>query len=328
MSIVIGGLGFLVAILTAAWLFGRPDDSRPRCGRCRADVRKFAWDDPLRCTCGADLGRPGAVRSSGRLRRPRFGWVAALVALTAIGVVAASYILERRGLAWSDVLPRQIVEVSARNGEAWARESLRRRIGAGSLSRESVQRLVLAGVFGEHLPKLAGGLIAIGPGVRHAVGAEVELLRGLLRVSPQATRKTPSEAEPPRDEALVVLVELGRVSWLDHRSIALLRVDRVLLDGVPATWSLRVQPLPSMVGERVVLHGAELLVRDPSGGERLNRVVTIDGVLAISAAGLGAVGDPLIDSPLPPQAWRVDTVWMPVSVTVPFAAPSVAERSP
>ncbi|MBL9148377.1 MAG: hypothetical protein JNM94_06755 [Phycisphaerae bacterium] len=134
---VAAGACAIAAFALVVALVGFVDRSRPRCRRCRRDVRPFAWREPPVCDCGEDLARPAAVRA--RRRRPKaLLVVAAVTCVAAVAVVALAFGRAREKGQWRDLVPSPIfARWLARDPSPENLESLVERLDRGMAADEA-----------------------------------------------------------------------------------------------------------------------------------------------------------------------------------------------
>lgn len=316
-AVVIGGLSFTTIVLIAWGLFGRADDTRPTCVRCRGDVRRFAWAEPPVCECGARLDRPGAVRPSGRARRRRILFSATLPAAAALVILFTAGWLDRRRLQWPDLVPLAIVRASVEGGSEWAAESILRRYYAGRIDDAWILGLAdrpagsspaisptLATLLNPVLERQWPRLIAVdGAGILPAEREGLAIFRITSPVSVVA-------ADPSADGAMAVMLYGFGASTFG-------RVEAVRVDGVPVRWRLVAVGPPGRVGRRVAVGPCRIEVLGPSDPTRPLTVaqgvrrIEVDLLLVVSAAAPAAMGDPVVDpesdaDPTEPETWGID----------------------
>lgn len=310
----IGAMAFCAVVFVAWGLFGRADDTRPRCARCGADARPVAWSEPPVCACGRRLDRAGAVRSSGRARRPRLLMLGVGAGILAIAILLIAGALERRRLAWPDLLPLAFVTLNADAGRAWAAESIARRHAAGRLDDATLlsmrdRRAGATGAIATRITLLravrfAEWMTVDGQGVRPFTAEELDIIRlqgsiGLVVEAADGSDPTSSGIPPMQ------------IRGIDRPFFA--RIERVLVDGEPVRFALeREAPhLPPHVspppGARVFCVPVRLrIVDEAQGSARGHRTVLVELRVVLSRAWEAAATDPLIDSDADPSVWGID----------------------
>lgn len=308
----IGAMAFCAVVFVAWGLFGRADDTRPRCARCGADARPVAWSEPPVCACGRRLDRAGAVRSSGRARRPRLLMLGAVAGALALATLVAAGALERRGLAWPDVLPLSFITLNADAGRMWAAESIARRHAAGWLDDATLLSLRdrRAGSMEPVRDQLDWVIHARvmewvtidGAGVRPLTAGEIALYRpedviGL--VAAPIDRAAPGSGGYPA----------ARIYGVAGLSCG--RIERVLVDGVPMRFEIDgVRPEDLHAAGRDFYGAIRVRPTGPVEPDavvpRPPRSIAVEILVVISAAAQGVVHDPLIGSEGDPAKWGID----------------------
>ncbi len=280
---------FLGIVLLAFGVFGRPSHDRPHCVRCRADVRALAWTESPRCGCGAALDRSGAVRSVGRVRRPRLIWCGAVVWLLTLLVTAETVRLRWTNQSWVTWIPRGVVVSRAVAGDSWALQELGNR---------------------KITPETAGELL-----VREAEGEVTLPSRSIL--SRPNLLSIWSATQPNADRVMsAILGDLGARGVLADGTISIelgirqnstpfawvVRIEGVALAaaGEPRRamndWSLtpRRPPLYSSVGTRS-LTGAAVLTLPAATGCRVGDTVEVSILSGFGPLAVGLARSPLFD---------------------------------
>lgn len=269
---VILATGALLAILLiAAGLFGRPNDARPVCVRCRRDARPLAWSDLPRCPCGADLTKAGAVRTSGRVRRPRLAitGIVLFVVVTVATVVAVD--LGRKHLTWIDLAPLALIEPSAIAGNDWAVRSVQRRANSTAVAADEALRLlhlVRQPTIAATFPN-SGWEGSFASAVSRCVSGwrEGPLQQGSDAI--EVAGVTAIEDPGATDRGTHRVVHLA-ASPVDAQRSWMVRIDRVRIDGHEVRWELTTvgrrdrSPVPV---SRAFLHDGTLTVESEGRAE-------------------------------------------------------------
>lgn len=331
-SAVIGCLAFLAMTLVGLGLFGRPDQSRPTCARCGADARPFAWDAPPRCSCGAGLDRPGAVRTRGRIRRPRA--IVAGVVLLVLAAPAMAWLvgLEQKRLRWFDGLPLAVRAYGLERGDAWAIESAYRRQARAVATASEAAALIEAADRGVQLDRLAP------PDPRSYLIES--LLQAHLDDASIADRTFPIASALAMSARAVpcYTTEDGTVRVAAGASVEVNVTLRVLPGGLDATQFIaRIERITlngrdvEWVGEcldrsptRVVLMRGTVKVTIPSGTPAGRAELVVDLFLARASGASAVVCDELIDGTAPPSEWGINAMAVPLRRTFPIEVTGAA----
>lgn len=317
-SLVFGILAFLATTMIVAGLFGRPDERYPRCSACNADARPYAWDDPPRCACNADLSRPGSVRTRGRVRRLRLVVVGvALLVLTAALGIPADRAIATRGTLLA-IIPEAILAVGIQRDWAWALREVNARAQSGQLEPTSaatlwrdVDRRLAA------QPTASDDLLATEARLREvwkrdaAAGAAV-IVEAL---APRVTLRQDLERDalPTVRRGDTVLLAFQFVANIGDG--AFVRIDSVRLG------ESRLSPALAHVfgrATRLVLDASDLPLVIPPDAPLGETVLSLELIAAQSPVARMAVGDALIDSDAAPSSWGIGAVAAPFRVEIPL----------
>jgi hypothetical protein len=311
---VVAALAFLGVTLLGLGLFGRPDQGRPTCRACNADARPAAWDSPPVCACGARLDRAGAVRTRGRMRRRAVVALGVVVTALAIGAGGVSRWIRDSGRTWYDFLPMSIVLDGLRDQSSWAHETVLARRARGSLDDVAFADAVIAanGVpppFSDEHEQFLGVLRAEWIAKPFDVDRLVPQFLGFDLSFAPVDAETPST---PTDGITLCMTALLTGAIPDQGRAWLFRLTRITVDGAEVPFNSEVL---SGRTSRVLIAGSPGARFSLSGSARTDNVeatVVVEGYLVLSAVGLAAVGDPLIDSAAPCEEWAIDAVTIPI----------------
>lgn len=256
----------------------------------------------------------------------------AVAGALALATLVAAGALERRGLAWPDVLPLSFITLNADAGRMWAAESIARRHAAGRLDDATLLSMRDRGA-GATEPiayrldmlralRFAEWMAVDGGGIRPLSPEEVDLIRpegsiGLVIDRPRASEGAP--AAMPTLRALGVAPPffgpIERTASLRILGVAppfFARVERVLLDGVSLPFSVAALRAMDPHGDGNVFSGP---VRLTFGGwieadAARSRSVVVELLVVVAHAARLAATDPLIGSDPDPAAWGIDGRWM------------------
>ncbi len=310
---IVGVAAFIGIALLGFAIFGRPDQSLPRCSQCRADARRFARNSPMLCECGAALDRPGAVRTKGRVRRWGFAIAGIVVWIAAIGLTLETIRERAIGTSWVRFIPIGALIARSNAGDEWAVDALHERSLADDLSPEDAGAL-LREIYepSPNTPKISG----------HMAFKRWSLTR------PDAARMIPLmshyAAKGVHWEGDDLVCELGPTISLPEAW--LLRIERVSIGGRELSWSLTVAPLyrSGSVGTRAFLGTATLRVIVPRDDRPIGPV-ELDALIVASRGAAGMACDPRVNGSTPPTTWPVKSETAPVSIAITLPA---AERKP
>lgn len=141
-----------LAIMALAMLFvglrGRVIDDHPVCRRCRFDLIGLS---PEQCPeCGADLGRPRAVRTGNRVRLKRLSWLGVVVLAGAGILTGATMWGSARKFNWNTIKPTWLLMTETRFGSSSRAEEaaaeLGSRLAADKLPPDQIGVLVERGL--------------------------------------------------------------------------------------------------------------------------------------------------------------------------------------
>ncbi|MFO0829598.1 MAG: hypothetical protein U0572_15775 [Phycisphaerales bacterium] len=219
--IVVGALVAAATICLLLAVVGRADASMPRCRRCKRDARPYAWREPRRCDCGADLSASNAVRAT-RRRGRRALIVGGAFVVVATLLAMHDLALRRHGYQWRDYLPASAFAALLHSDP-------------GDENIRSLGARIERGLSSEEATTLLRGLGSGGPwrGMAGAIGLD-SVLRAIVFAAP------PCELDP----AALAAVTNGPV-------IAVTRVPRT------SKALLLIDPQPRMGGYLVRLHSVE-----------------------------------------------------------------------
>jgi len=312
-ELVVGILAFLALTLVGFGIFRGPDQSRPACAACRTDARRFAWNSPPVCPCGKRLDRPGAVRTHGRIRRPRLV-VSGLIIASATALLATwTFTLRAQKLMWIDILPLRLRVEGLRRGADWAISSTERRQAARAIdAAEAVTliaaidegRLALVKTPSAELGKVRSALLASWA-EEPAIAAEVQSSAAefslALDFSANANASEPEVV--PRGKAFGLVIQVnsggvGRGTELGYFA----RIERVAINGREVPWKMECLGVSPT---RVALGRGECTFEVPEDLAVGVAELTVDVLLVRTRAAWAALADERIDSGAPPETWGV-----------------------
>jgi hypothetical protein len=257
-ELLIAAATVLVVASVLGALIGRPDQSRPVCRGCRADARPNAWNDEPRCPCGAPLGRivrdgPSGVGFARRVRSARGVKTALLVLVAGTVLFATAVVLRASRLAWIDLVPYSWIASHAEALEPWALASAARRMQSPWLPATDAVRLTRVArspnalvVMNEHWPSLGSALHnaleAWRSGGRPG-GVEAMITMAGLTVQ-EVAGGPPVVRFPEAPDRVLRTVHLKTERWGEQSGAAVVRIERVLVDGEPAPWWIGRRPPP------------------------------------------------------------------------------------
>ena len=281
---IIAGVAFLGVTLIAFGLFGRPSHAQPCCVGCGADARPQAWSEAPRCGCGAALDRPGAVRSKGRVRRPRLALLGLALWLAAVAITGETIRLRMSDRSWIAWLPSNFVVGQAIRGHSWAQS-----IWEGD----------------DLTPAIAGETLRIAYGSEQsAIAIPADLLFGRwleTRDEAASTIRIMSESIVPvsrvEGNECICVLEPG----LPMEERWAFRIERVEHKGQPLEWRLAAHrpPKHANAGRRAFVVCAELHITLPASIAPADEVeIVLTTVMAPGAIGLAL--DPNMNGDEPP----------------------------
>lgn len=139
--LVTGLLAFAAAWTLVIAIPGRVRGGLPRCRRCGADARMFAWREPRQCDCGAPLTDRSSIGWA-RERSKRLIVLACLLTVAAPLVAWWAVGVRARGIGWRDELPLTVyTQVLAPDGDEHFLGSAERRLLDGLTPEASHQLL-------------------------------------------------------------------------------------------------------------------------------------------------------------------------------------------
>jgi len=303
-----------ISITLVVWgLFGRPNHARPVCVRCKADARPHAWSEPLRCACGHDLARPGAVRTRGRVRRPRVAWLGAAMLVMTGGVLWMALDWPARGFAIVDRAPNWLLKWGLNRDHQWTIDSISRRALASDLS--AAQSGDLLTLYTQKTTGRGGRRLNEPAHQRlwakwvSAYGAEQD---ALLRASCPTSVAMEIDAANPTGPMGFITITLAP---LINAGAWIVRVDRVRCGERDLAFTLnwdKSSAIVELTSKRIILEAATLVLRLPDDQAIDAHPIIVEGLLAHTPAGPGAPGDHLIDDTAPPESWRVPVIAAPI----------------
>jgi hypothetical protein len=348
-----------IVLLVTAYLGGlyrclgrrsRPRGDRGTCRQCGADVRPLAWrgednGTSVRCVCGADLARAGAVRTIGHEPVRRLVRASRAAALVVTLLLGADVLLHLTNRSWLSLAPLGVVRwcSSIMNQSTLALDALvelERRANAGKVTPGEAWDLLTA----------KGGAAWESP---IGWGAEEALFRLALRdtesilaafAAPNAVRVTTTvwtDGPEPTGTVSFAIETLAPGPNLASRPIS--RIESVLIDGEPCEWALVPasdvnsgvnSPTNSLavVGRRVFLMGCVLRCIPAKPVAATGGTLTLRVLLAHSphAGWWSAIGphDPVIDGEAPPEAWGIEAVGSEVTLSIPIPPPLATGIAP
>jgi hypothetical protein len=316
-SVVLASLAFIALTLIGIGLFGRPDQGKPLCRSCKRDARELAWDDVPTCPCGARLDAPGAVRTRGRVRRPRLVVVGLVIALADVALLLWTIPLARRHLNWVDGLPSFIVRYGLEHDAEWAIESIGRRARAETLRPVDLGWL---------LPALAANrsltLRSLGPSGDRLMGQWIEHPVNVDAVLPiiAAVDAFDSTQLLGGNDPSTLFIGITQSPTVDEGRW-LVRVEGVELDGAAVPFVVQPFDLPQgewwpAPGDRVIVGRGACSIAVPQSGQGKSATVVLDLTIARTLAAKAAPHDPIIDSAAPPEAWGVPVLTTRVRRTI------------
>ena len=339
---VVGLLAFLAVTVVGFGVFGRPDQSRPTCAICRVDARRFAWENAPVCTCGARLDRAGAVRTRGRIRRPRV-IVAGIVFCCATALFAVwTYTIRAQSLTWIDVLPVRVRVEGIRRGAEWALNSVERRqlsrvIGSAEALAllvgmdDALSALPATGTATAAVSELRDTMLETWSEDPEISDRILEIVTG-LQVALATSTTLPDRGERARGTTIGFDVVLSsRMFFLRGTrgyDGCFVRVERVAIGEQVVPWTMTCY---GRSPTRVVIDSASCAVQLPSDVSLGDTAITLDMLLVRSAATWAALGDEVIDSETLPDTWgvpaRVVRVRRVVPITIVEPTLKVGENS-
>lgn len=314
-ELVLAALAFLAMSFVGFGLFGRPDQSRPTCRACGTDARPFAWEDAPKCACGAALDRPGAVRTRGRIRRPRLVALGALVGAGAMGGWALESSLGGTSLQWIDLLPFPVARAGVEQRWRWAMRSVERRQQADALTDEEFADaldtlLSLAAPIEEDVQVMQDTLVWRWRQSPVAFGRVGPMVGGL---SVFAEPRAPDDGTGGAGDTIGFSISL---SPLDGTGEWLVRLERVSVAGEELPFAMRRSRASDATRIATPDEPAKGEIRLAGGDSALPVEITFELTVARTCAAEFAAGDALIDSTHPSNRWEVDVVAAPVTRTV------------
>lgn len=340
---ILVAFGVLIGASFALRFLGRRRLDIARCAACSLDVTEQAWSGDAAsaptCTCGATLDRPGAItteRLPARRWIRRTGTVALAAALLMLGTDA---LLRATDRSWLRLAPASLLAFVPRLGNdaatSQALVEIDRRARENELS--PTQAIALLELDLERSFPMTNDtygltieLTRIADGDREALRAFAE--RGMaLKAAPGAPSWTPT---PAPIGTYQVDLSLTTRRWI---GMAMVRIERVLLDGEPCSWSLVPRGTigsSDMVGPRVFTGGARLRCTPssplPSQGAELTIECSVGLVRRFRT--IVDVDDAILNDPaIPVSGWRVNAIPFSVRTTLrltPASTPTPAAEEP